>query len=118
MNDLFFALGTGNFEVVLPYFLWFIIFQSVFGFIGRSIMENKGRSAITGFILGFICNIPGIIVCLAYPESDECRLDRIQKLQRSFPPIPVPPTTDGYCKSCGTALIPGAAFCPSCGTKV
>jgi len=46
-----------------------ILFASIIcAVIGAVIMDNKGRSLVSGAVLGFLLGIFGLIICLAMDE--------------------------------------------------
>lgn len=55
-------------------FLILLAFNLIFAFVAANISDNKGRGRMSGFLLGLLFNILGLIVVLCLPETDKTKL--------------------------------------------
>ena len=46
-----------------------LIFPTIFGFVGRYVAKQKGRSSMEGFLLGFFLSVFGLLIIVLLPTK-------------------------------------------------
>lgn len=107
----------------------FVIFLLIAIWVYRD-AESRGMSGVLWLLVVAITGIIGLIIYLVV-RSDHPVMPAGYRPGYQYPgyyppqgpppaapPAAPPPAAAGTCRNCGTALQPGVAFCPSCGTKI
>ena len=81
--------------VVIAIALGYLAIGVVFGFLAAEAMEEKGRSSMGGFLLGFTCGPIGLIIALLYERTVANELERIDRIERARQSGSAPVTLTG-----------------------
>ncbi|MDC0001476.1 hypothetical protein OAD81_04410 [Flavobacteriaceae bacterium] len=61
--------------IILPYIALIILLAILFGFAGKYIAEQKGRSSTEGILLGGLLGILGLLILALLPIKDKSEID-------------------------------------------